>query len=390
MRNIAIGQAGGPTPVLNASLAGFIRASTESCIHLVLNGYQGLAEGRLHVMSADDYRIIEEHCEIPGAVLGSGRYPLTPQRMLQALEHLQQANIGTLVFIGGDGTMLALHQLSKLAASIGYDLQVIGIPKTVDNDLTATDHAPGFASAAKYVATSVRDISRDLEAMKNFEQVRILETMGRNSGWLAAASGFFKKQASDPPHHILIPEQRYTWDQIISGIGETLRQYGYAVVVVSEGVEVEGDQVEHGIVQGRQVLGGISKRIEHHVQSSFGVMARAELLGMQQRSSSLAVSQIDYMEAIQVGEVAAKWVTSGQTGVMVSIQRENDREYQISYQSCPLEKVAHGGERLLPAAFIQDPDRYKRWLRPLLGSDLKEYPAALNRSYLDAEKQIKP
>lgn len=206
MRKIAVGQAGGPTAVINASLVGLINGLYENSeIYAVMNGYQGVVEEDLERLEGPLYDWVRQHKDVPGCCLGSGRYPFTPELIYKAVLNLKKHGIHTLVFIGGNGTMAALHKMSEIAQSITYDLQVIGVPKTVDNDLSGTDHAPGFASASRYTALNVRDVSKDLEAMRNFEQVRIIETMGRNAGWLAFASGYYKNSELDGPHFIYLP-----------------------------------------------------------------------------------------------------------------------------------------------------------------------------------------
>lgn len=150
---------------------------------------------------------IVENKHVPGACLGSGRFPLEAEHIEQCVQQLRNIQADALVVIGGNGTMEALSKIEQEAANTGYELQVIGLPKTVDNDLGGTDHAPGFGSAVRYVAQSTLDISRDLYSMRNFEQVRILETMGRNAGWLALATGFLRRYEEDGPHIILIPER---------------------------------------------------------------------------------------------------------------------------------------------------------------------------------------
>lgn len=377
-----MGQAGGPTAVINTSLVGFLDHLGERAdVYGVINGYQGLAEERFIPLTGEFLQWVKNHRDIPGACLGGGRYPLSGEKVLQSVLNLKKRGIDTLVFIGGNGTMAALHRLNWMAASIGYDLQVIGIPKTVDNDLVGTDHAPGFGSAARYVALSVRDISKDLESMCNFEQVRIIETMGRNAGWLAAASGLLKESEKGGPHLVCTPEVPVGKEQLIRQVQELVREYGMATIVVSEGTRFDGRaQVKKGVVQGRSVLGGISKEMEKLIHHQLGVVVRAEILGMNQRCSSMAVSEQDRLEAYKTGEKAAELLEAETSDVMVSIQRGSEIGYTFELKSCPLKQVVDGGERLLPLEFITDREKYRRWLRPLTGSPIPSYPPALPRS----------
>ncbi|WP_281888546.1 diphosphate--fructose-6-phosphate 1-phosphotransferase [Paenibacillus sp. YYML68] len=382
MRKIAVGQAGGPTAVINASLVGLLDGLYETnTVYAVMNGYQGLVEDDMEPLEEHSLEWVQQHKLVPGACLGSGRYPFTNERMQQAVEQLKRRGIDTLVFIGGNGTMAALQRLSVLAEEMHYKLQVIGIPKTVDNDLSCTDHAPGFASAARYVAMTARDISKDLEAMRNFEQVRIIETMGRNAGWLALSSGYLKTCDCDGPHHIYVPERPLAASQFLSDVQSSVQAFGMATIVVSEGFTFEGTaQVEREVVQGRPVLGGIAAQMEAIVREQLGLTVRSENMGMHQRSAMYAVSEQDLHEAYEVGAKAAEYVTSGLSNRMVSIQRRDTIEYNYDLVPVPLEDVMREGERLLPDIFIEDPARYYTWLQPIVGEPVPAYPAMRRRS----------
>ena len=377
MRKIAIGQAGGPTAVINTSLVGFVEnAEKNNLLYGVLDGYEGLVEENLIEFKGETLNLVKKHRYIPGACLGSGRYQLTDEKIEVAVNNLKKNNINALVFIGGNGTMAALQKIKSVADQMDYELQVIGIPKTVDNDLGITDHAPGFASAAKFVAFSARDISKDLQAMRNFEQVRIIETMGRNAGWLAAASGLLKESEEEGPHIIYLPEKKFHTDEFLDDIKNLVKEYGTATIVVSEGITFDNENtIKKAVVNGRVVLGGISKRLEDIVKENLGFSARGENLGMNQRSFSLATSSQDRIEAYEVGKKAAELLEKNETNVMVTIQTSNIKEYNYHLESCPLEKVTSLGEKVLPSEFIHNPEKYYEWLRPLIGGDLSSYPS---------------
>jgi len=385
MKKVAIGQAGGPTAVINTSLVGALDAIGDKMqIYGIRNGYNGLVENEIEPLEGHLLQWVQKNKYVPGACLGSGRYMFTKDKISKAVQNLRKHDIHCLLFIGGNGTMAALEQVSIEAKAIGYDLQVIGIPKTVDNDLGETDHAPGFGSAARYVALAARDISKDLEAMKNFEKVRIIETMGRNAGWLAAASGILKNNEEDGPHLIYLPEVPFEQEKFLLDIQETVNAFGMATVVVSEGVAKEGcSQVEKRHVMGRTILGGISYELENLVQQELGFNARAENLGMNQRSSYAAVSDQDRLEAYAVGQKAGKLALEERTKVMVSINRTNSKDYSFYLSACPIEQVAKGGERLLSSEFIANRELYYNWLRPLIGSDIAPYPSALGKFSLN-------
>ncbi|RSL33508.1 diphosphate--fructose-6-phosphate 1-phosphotransferase [Salibacterium salarium] len=381
MKHIAIGQAGGPTAVINATLSGFVRALyKDHSLTFVCNGYEGLANKKFFHADKEIIENLLAHEKVPGAFLGAGRYVFDDKQIYHSVHNLRERGVDTLVFIGGNGTMEALQRIKEEAYRQSYPLQVLGLPKTVDNDLGGTDHAPGFGSAARYVAQATRDIGRDLQAMCNFEQVRILETMGRNSGWLAAASGLLKEDKQDGPHFIALPEKRLNPEWLLQSIEVALQDHGFALIVVSEGVVWEqGSQVEKDKVQGRSVLGGVSKEIEGMIKKNMDVMVRSELLGMNQRSFSGAVSAVDFEEAVKVGETGALWVTQGETDIMVSLQRSQHAAYEITYEPLLLKTIVQNGERSLPQPFLDDQSAYNEWLRPLVGFDLQTYPPPLKR-----------
>ncbi|WP_152655213.1 diphosphate--fructose-6-phosphate 1-phosphotransferase [Oceanobacillus sp. CFH 90083] len=381
MKKIVVGQAGGPTSVINASLAGFIEeVMDENKLTFLQNGYEGLVYGNFLDGTAEIERWIIENKHVPGACLGSGRFSLESEHIVQCVAQLKKMQADALVVIGGNGTMEALSKIEQEAANVHYDLQVIGIPKTVDNDLGATDHAPGFGSAARYVAQSTLDVSRDLYSMRNFEQVRILETMGRNAGWLALASGFLRRHKEDGPHLILIPERPVKKEELLKEVDQIIQKYGYAVIIVSEGVQWEGaGQVEKEVIDGRTILGGISSEMELLLKKELKIMARAELLGMNQRSSSMFVSPVDYQEAYQAGVCGGKWLKEGKNKIMVSLQRTKQFDYNINKIPVDLKEVVQEGERMVPDYFIDNKQAYYNWLAPLIGADLPSYPSPIPR-----------
>ncbi|KMM37215.1 diphosphate--fructose-6-phosphate 1-phosphotransferase [Guptibacillus hwajinpoensis] len=379
MKKVAVGQAGGPTAVINATLAGFVKeVERDHSLLFIKNGYEGLAKGSYYECDKEMLKSISLHRDVPGACLGSGRFPLTDDHIESGVRRLKKEGVDALVFIGGNGTMEALKKIDREAKKQQYPLQVLGLPKTVDNDLGETDHAPGFGSSARYVAQATRDMSRDLASMKNFEKVRVLETMGRNAGWLAAASGLLQQYDEEGPHVIAIPERPLKKETLLEGVTNALSRYGHATVVVSEGVTwSEGSQVQREIVDGRPVLGGISNEIAAFLKKECNVMTRAELLGMNQRSFSAVVSDIDREEAYTVGRVGAEWIRDGLSNVMVSITRHSHHRYTARMIPVQLEDVVKAGERVMPEQFIQNRKLYYEWLKPLIGEDVSIYPPPL-------------
>ncbi|SDW52458.1 6-phosphofructokinase 1 [Marinococcus luteus] len=377
-KRIVIGQAGGPTAVINASLASLTEAlAPKHDVTFVLNGYEGLAEGNFLEGNANLLERIQMYKNVPGACLGSGRFMSSMEVIEKMCWQLKYIQADALIMIGGNGTMQALHLIEKELANIGADLQLIGIPKTVDNDLGGTDHSPGFGSAARYVAHTVADSSRDLMAMNNFEQVRILETMGRNSGWLAGASGFFKEYEEEGPHFIGLPETSNTHEQLFQSVEASLKSHGQALLVVSEGMFWK-DSLNAEHKNGRAVLGGVSAQIKSSLEEYFKISARAEVLGMNQRSSSLYVSESDKQEAIEIGVKAAHLINENVSGQMVCIERISNLPYHVKINTTSFKNVIKEGERALPEKFINDRKRYYEWLRPLIGDTLS-YPPPLRK-----------
>lgn len=381
-RKIAIAQMGGPTAILNCSLHGFMkevqRLDPSAVIAGVFGGMAGLIEG--HLKTIDLGRSYDWLKITPGAALGAGRKQVTEADLETCIGHLRERRIHALVMAGGNGTMLACQSLSEKAKELNYELQVIGIPKTVDNDLMETDHAPGFASAAKYVAHAVRDLSVDLESMKNFEQIRIIETMGRNAGWLAAASTYFKRNEADFPHLVYLPERPFDLPHMLAQAEDRYKHNGYCVIVIGEGLKDRDGRPffkpaaangERGKPNSR-LLGGEGEELARTISEQLGVAVRYENLGILQRCASFLVSEQDKLEAEAVGVEAARLIFGDRSDLMVTIRRLADEPYHFEIGHVALAKVA-GIERLLDACFLESDggirDSYRKWLHPLIRDD---------------------
>ncbi|GIP31558.1 diphosphate--fructose-6-phosphate 1-phosphotransferase [Paenibacillus sp. J2TS4] len=381
---VAIAQVGGPTAVINCSLLGFVNElreqfqGEENRLELfgVVDGMSGLCEGRFFKL--DTRHSFEWLKDQPGAALGAGRKALSQEDLLSCLESLRRHDIRALALAGGNGTMWACRSIEQAAKELGYELQVIGIPKTVDNDIRVTDHTPGFPSAAKFVAHAIRDIWADLQSMRNFEQVRVIETMGRNVGWLSAASGYFKEKEEDAPHLIYIPEKPFDFERMVKEVKDVYEELGCCLVVASEGLkDADGQPIRaQGIAngkkngQGLQALGGIGSTIAETISKELGLACRYENLGILQRCASFAVSQQDQIEAEAVGRRAASLLLEGASGCMVTIVRLSDQPYRWDVDSAPFDEVA-GIERnfdpLDLSAGGRISERHKAWLKPFIG-----------------------
>lgn len=381
-KHVVIGQAGGPTSVINASLVSLVKKLYKSHkLTFVLNGYEGLAKASFIDGSLAIVEKVKAHEKVPGACLGSGRFPTDQSVISKACKNLKAIKATTLVMIGGNGTMEALQLLDNEAQKNQINLQVIGVPKTVDNDLGGTDHSPGFGSAARYIAQTTKDMNRDLISMNNFEQVRILETMGRNAGWLAAASGLYRKFEEEGPHYIAVPEIKIKTDQLLSVINRSVEKHGHTLIVVSEGVTWEGSE-SFKKENGREVLGGISNQIRNSVKQMLNLSVRAEILGMNQRSASLYVSETDYQEAVEVGNYAAKVIDADGTGQMISIERISSFPYHVKMDTISFKNVIAEGERKMPTVFLHNREEYYKWLSPLVGPSIA-YPSPIGKEEIN-------
>lgn len=368
MGNIAIVQAGGPTSVLNASLAGFIeKHKSEGKNKRLLgfrNGMEGLVKGwtlELDSLNAESIQALKFQ---PGAVLGSGRFPLTNEGLHKVRDILKEKNIDQLALIGGNGTMWVANQI----AAIAQDIQVVGIPKTIDNDLWFTDHSPGYLSAAKFVAEGIRSLAFDLWSMRNFEKVRIVEVMGRNVGWLAAAASLTaKKLPGIPPILIYPPEKAFDLEEFMYRIPELLRTEPCLLVVVSEGVRDAGGipiaEQRIGGHNSNKIPGGVGTFLANALREQ-GIPCRSENLGVLQRSNTWTVSRRDREEAIFLGREAYNVLNLGNSGVMVGLKGPGLCLDEYSVQSVPFKEVTKG-ERALDLKYLSDygiADSFVEWL----------------------------
>lgn len=364
---LLVAQCGGPTAVVNASLAGVIDGAhgpvggDPGRVLGVEQGLRGLVEGRTRRLTREEAAVWRD---LPGAALGSGRFAMGEEHWWAALETCRIHRADRLVLIGGNGTMLAAARLQRMAVEAGADLRVVGVPKTVDNDLHGTDWSPGFPSAARFLALAVRDIGLDLVSMRDFEQVRVIETMGRNTGWLARSTALLRRDGREPPHLVYTPEMGVSDEAIIAEVATVQGRLGHAVVVASEGLEPR-DTERH---LREPLLGGVAPRLARRIGEELGVAARGEILGTLQRSASLAVSPVDRRIAYALGRAAAEHAAGGAGGVMVGVAPDDLGPDRVVMTV--LEHIG-GRERLLPGEWVGTPDDpcepFVRWLRPLVG-----------------------
>jgi ATP-dependent phosphofructokinase / diphosphate-dependent phosphofructokinase len=385
--NAIVIQCGGPTAVINASLAAVVAAcQTGPQIEQLWGarlGLEGLVAGDWAELTTLNNATLAQLRTQPGAALGGGRYFLADSDLTSVLARFGERRIEVAFLIGGNGTMSAAQKLLNAAQSSNDpanhpSLQVIGIPKTVDNDLAGTDAAPGYASAARWVAQTVRDIGLDLCSMRAFDDVAVLEVMGRHAGWLAAAAALAREEAADPPDLILLPEVRFDEEHFLAAVHRIHRRKGVCLVVASEGIR---DGAGHFVAEklgqteadagGQKFLGlapGVAPYLADLIRRRLHIRCRHLRPDTIQRSSSALVSETDLFLAEEVGRAAVAAARAGYTGVMMGLVRSPTGWY---VQPVPFDEVV-GRERLLPADF-RSPDgwgvsaAFLAYARPLVG-----------------------
>ena len=347
-KNVIVGQSGGPTAVINASLYGVVyealmQKEQIGTVYGMINGIEGfLADTIMNMNSVEQSGELELIKTTPGSFLGSCRYKL-PEDLKDDVYPLlfkkfEEYSIGYFFYIGGNDSMDTVSKLSRYAAISGSEICFIGIPKTIDNDLVLTDHTPGFGSAAKYVASTVREIAIDASVYDNKKSVTIVEIMGRHAGWLTAASVLARKFENDNPVLIYLPESAFNTDTFIEDVKKALEHTSNLVVCVSEGIN-DGNGTficelasDVGVdTFGHKMLTGSGKYLENFVKEKLGVKVRSIELNVNQRCSSSMISATDQEEAIQAGISGVHFALDGITGKMIAFHRTEGADYSINY-----------------------------------------------------------
>ena len=383
-----VGQSGGPTAVINSSLVGVVQEALKhseiEAVYGAINGIKGVLEEEFVDLGQEPAEVLEGLRRTPGAALGSIRYKVKEGDYERILQVFKAHNIRYFFYIGGNDSMDTAMKLDSLAKETGYELRVIGIPKTIDNDLAYTDHCPGYGSAARFVAMAVRDSGWDTRAMRVNSPVKIVEIMGRNAGWLAGAAALAKEQEDDPPHLIYVPERPLSKDKLLGDVEDAYRRYGYVVIALSEGVVNEKGEPFGGEFAPKEVdafghvlKGGASDAAASIIKAELGLSTRIDKPNYLYRSFSLAVSEVDREEAYEVGKAAVIAALAGETGKMVTLIREPGPVYRSTTGLVELEKVANV-ERYLPDDFINEEgnfvtEAFIEYARPLIGGALPPY-----------------
>ena len=356
--NIAIAQSGGPTCAINASLVGVFKQGllTEEidAIFGSINGIEGMIGDELInlksiIRTNDDMELLRQ---TPSTMLGSCRYKLPDfktdaEPFEKIYETLQAHRIGIFIYIGGNDSMDTVVKLSAYLASIGSDIRVIGVPKTIDNDLPITDHTPGFGSAAKYVAATAQEIIRD-SSVYSIPSVTIIEVMGRHSGWLTASTCILRANGEEAPHLIYLPEVDFSTERFIEDVQREMAKHKAVLVAVSEGVSLAADaegveafQSGATDVFGHKYLSGIGKYLERLVAEKIGCKVRSIELNVMQRCSSHICSKTDIDEAEMIGQEGLRAALEGNTGKMMYFHRVSELPYAVTIEMTDARNAAN-------------------------------------------------
>ncbi len=366
MKNLIVGQSGGPTAVINASLYGVIceALAHEEIGHVygMVNGIEGFLQGKVTDLGAE---LSEEERELlkvtPAAYLGSCRYKLPEDLSSEfyptVFEKFKALDVGYFLYIGGNDSMDTVSKLSRYAEGIDSDIRFIGVPKTIDNDLIETDHTPGYGSAAKYVAATVREIALDCSVYQS-RSVTIVELMGRHAGWLTAASVLARKHEGDNPVLVYLPESNFELEQFAHDLERAFEKTENVVVCVSEGIrDASGTFIcEYGDEAqidnfGHKMLTGCGEILESFVRHRFGVKVRSVELNVSQRCSGMVVSATDIGEAALAGKEGVRAAVSGETGRMIAFRRTADEPYALECVTVDVNEVCNR-EKHVPAEWI--------------------------------------
>lgn len=355
-KNCIVAQSGGPTVAINASLAGVVNGVKKSevfdTIYGSVNGILGILNENLLNLNEQipDDSTLNRLKHTPSMYLGSCRYKLptleeSPDTYAHIFQVFEKLNVGAFFYIGGNDSMDTALKLSKYAASIGSDVRVLGIPKTIDNDLCQTDHTPGFGSAAKYIASTMLEIAHDTFSYP-VSSVTVIEIMGRDAGWLTAATSLARNEYNEAPHLIYLPETPFDMDQFLSDVKRKLEEHTAVIVAVSEGIRDKDGNYISATTQavdgfGHSHLSGAGKCLENFLNSKLDIKVRSVEINVLQRSGAHISSATDIAESFQLGNNAVKLAEDGITGSMVCVNRLSSDPYEIEYSHADVSKIAN-------------------------------------------------
>lgn len=379
--NLLIVHGGGPTAVINASLYGVIKEAKKSIkvdqIIAAKNGTGGLLKEEFIELTNLTDEEIETLLTSPGSAIGTSRDPLENDEYQRIVAILKKHNIKYVLLNGGNGTMDTCGKIYNMVNEMNEDIQVIGIPKTMDNDISITDHSPGFGSAARYIAQSVKEVCCDVKGLPI--HVVIIEASGRNAGWITAASALSDSEDDYKPDLIYLPEVAFSEEKFLSDVKKVLAKKKGVVVVVSEGLtNADGNPIVEPIFTvGRATyFGDVSSHLANVIIKKLGYKARGEKPGLLGRASIALQSQTDVNEAIMAGKTALEAVTNGESGKMVAFKRIDTEEYAVETFLVDISEVMMI-EKKMPKEFINEQGNgvtkeFVEWCQPLIGDSLPE------------------
>lgn len=392
--NLLVGQSGGPTAVINASVAGVLQeAGKHECIEEIyggLNGIFGILNEELIDINEEKAKTIEGLKYTPAAALGTCRYKIDfkkkPEKAAQDMDRLfevfQAHNIRYFFYAGGNDSQDTSHKIHLEAVKRGWDMKVIGVPKTIDNDLPHTDSCPGYGSVVKYCATTVMEVAADVGSMATDDgSCCIIEVMGRAAGWIAAGTIVAKRNPADAPHIILLPELPFNEEKFLAKVQETVAANRYCIVVVGEGLKNEaGEEIGADKTRldafGHAVLAGAAEKLKELIQGKMNLKTRTVMLGYAQRAAAHFASATDANNAYACGVAAVKAAVEGQSGFMVKIVRDIQADGSIKWSTGlqSLEDIANV-EHFIPKDWINEDgmpnEKFVEYARPLIEGEVK-------------------
>lgn len=377
--SILIVHGGGPTSVINASLYGAVQEAKKYSqlehIYAAKNGTGGLMREELIELETVPEEKLEFLLNTPGSAIGTSRDQLEQPEYDRMVEVLKKFGIRYVLFNGGNGSMDTCGKLFKTCQAKGYDIKVMGIPKTHDNDIAITDHSPGYGSIARYMAESVKEVCADVKGLPI--HVVVVEALGRNAGWTTAASALAEDGDGVGPDLIYLPERPFDEDKFLGDVKKLLEKKSGIVVVASEGLrDKDGNPIVEPVFQvGRATyFGDVSQHLANLVIKKLGYKARGEKPGLVGRAAAHLQSPVDREEAVIAGKMACEAVMHGESGKMVAFERVSTEPYEIKPFLVDIDKVMMY-ERTMPDEFINEEgngvtEAFKEWCRPLIGGEL--------------------
>ena len=381
-KNLLLMHGGGPTAVINGSLYGAVTEAQKNSevkhIYVAIGGTGGFLKEQLRDLKDVPDETLKLLLQTPGSAIGTSRDELEAPEYERMTQLLKKHEINCVLMNGGNGTMDTCGKLAKACEKAGLDSAVMGIPKTIDNDIAVTDHSPGFGSAARYMAESTKELAADIKGLPI--HVCVMEALGRNAGWITASSALSGEGGSDlVPDLIYLPERPFSEEAFLSDISKLLEQKKGILVVASEGLKNQnGEQIVEPIFKtGRATyFGDVSEHLAGLVIKKLGYKARSEKPGLLGRASVHLNSRIDLDEAVLAGRVAASEAMKGTTGKMVAFKRLSTEPYRIETFLVDIDEVMLT-EKIMPASYINEKgngvtQEFIDWCRPLLGAQLPE------------------